>query len=117
MTGTRIRPHEDFDHNAPRSGAELRRLHDELREACPVVHSGRHGGFAMLTRYDDVRHVLHSPEAFSSADGVFIPPSGGVRVPAMEFDEPEHSMWRRRSPARRRKSPLAASWSPRPRCR
>jgi hypothetical protein len=53
-------------------------LHHEMREACPVVHSRQYGGFAMLTRYDDVRHVWHSPGAFSSADGVFIPPS---RVP------------------------------------
>lgn len=95
MTDTKASPYEEFDHNAPRTGAELRQLHEEIREECPVLHSRQHGGFSLLTRYDDVRHVLHSPDAFSSADGVFIPPSGVPPVAAMEFDEPEHSMWRR----------------------
>ncbi|GAB3891349.1 hypothetical protein GCM10029964_064370 [Kibdelosporangium lantanae] len=37
---------------------------------------------------------MSNPVAFSSADGVFIPPSGLPRIPALEFDEPEHSTWR-----------------------
>ena len=78
------------------SADEVRRGHVEMREACPVVHSDRHGGFDYLTRYDNVRAALTDTGSFSSANGVHIPPSGLLPpVPALEFDEPEHSEWRR----------------------
>ncbi|AGP52018.1 cytochrome P450 [Streptomyces rapamycinicus] len=78
------------------SATDVRRAHADMREACPVVHSDRHGGFDFLTRYADVRAALNGTEAFSSADGVRIPPSGVLPpIPALEFDEPEHSEWRR----------------------
>ncbi|NKY51380.1 cytochrome P450 [Nocardia vermiculata] len=75
--------------------ADVRRAHSQMREACPVVHSDRHGGFDFLTRYENVRAALTDADAFSSADGVHIPASGLLPpVPALEFDEPEHSEWR-----------------------
>jgi cytochrome P450 len=84
-----------FDHNDPSlTAAAIRELHGEMRESCPVAHSDQHGGFDVLTRYADVRQALASAASFSSADGVFIPPSGAVRVPALEFDDPEHATWR-----------------------
>jgi cytochrome P450 len=74
---------------------EVHRARTEMREACPVVHSDRHGGFDYLTRYDNVRTALTDTGSFSSADGVHIPPSGLLPpIPALEFDEPEHSEWR-----------------------
>ena len=86
-----------FDHlDGTLSANEVRRAHAEMREACPVVHSTRHGGFDYLTRYDNVRAALKDTGSFSSADGVHIPASGLLPpVPALEFDEPEHSEWRR----------------------
>lgn len=86
-----------FDHlDGTLSAREVRRAHAHMREACPVMHSDRHGGFDYLTRYDNVRAGLTDPGTFSSADGVHIPPSGLLPpVPALEFDEPEHSQWRR----------------------
>ncbi|WP_431879677.1 cytochrome P450 [Amycolatopsis sacchari] len=85
-----------FDHlDGSLSTTDVRRAHAELREACPVVHSDRHGGFDFLTRYEDIRAALTDTASFSSADGVHIPPSGLLPpVPALEFDEPEHSEWR-----------------------
>jgi cholest-4-en-3-one 26-monooxygenase len=88
----------DFDHlDATMTAAQVRAGHDALREACPVVHNHRHGGFDFLTRYADVRAALTDTGSFSSADGVHIPSSKGVLppVPALEFDEPEHMQWRR----------------------
>ncbi|MDT7708804.1 MAG: hypothetical protein QOG20_4411 [Pseudonocardiales bacterium] len=86
-----------FDHlDSTLSPTAVRRAHADMREACPVVYSDRHGGFDFLTRYADVRGALTDSVAFSSADGVHIPPSGLLPpVPALEFDEPEHSEWRR----------------------
>ncbi|WP_326837544.1 cytochrome P450 [Amycolatopsis rhabdoformis] len=84
-----------LDHlDASRPADEVRAAHAEMRERCPVVHSPRHGGFDFVGRYADVRGALTEPATFSSADGVFIPPSGLPRVPALEWDEPEHSKWR-----------------------
>jgi len=86
-----------FDHlDGTLSATAVRRAHADMREACPVVHSHRHGGFDYLTRYENVRTALTDTASFSSADGVHIPPSGLLPpVPALEFDEPEHSEWRR----------------------
>jgi cytochrome P450 len=96
---TRTRESEayaDFDHNdTSLSVEEFRARHDEMREGCPVAHSQRHGGFDVVTRYEDVRAVLAAADVFSSADGVFIPQNGAPRVAAMEFDDPAHTMWRR----------------------
>lgn len=86
-----------FDHlDSTLSAADVRRAHAEMRERCPVVHSDRHGGFDYLTRYADVRGALTDPATFSSADGVKIPSTALLPpVPALEFDEPEHTEWRR----------------------
>lgn len=86
-----------FDHlDGALSATDVRRAHGDMRERCPVVHSDRHGGFDYLTRYENVRGALTDPASFSSADGVKIPSAGVLPpVPALEFDEPEHSEWRR----------------------
>ncbi|MDN5917314.1 MAG: cytochrome P450 [Pseudonocardia sp.] len=43
----------------------------ELRDAGPVVHLDRYGMYA-ATRYDTVDHILRSPEAFPSGEGVMM---------------------------------------------
>ncbi|HWD05914.1 MAG TPA: cytochrome P450 [Amycolatopsis sp.] len=84
-----------FDHlDSTLSSTEVRSAYADMREACPVVHSDRHDGFDFLTRYENVRSALADIDSYSSADGVFIPPTGLPPVPALEFDEPEHSVWR-----------------------
>lgn len=88
--------YDDFDHNdGSLSAEEFRRRHNSMREGCPIAHSSRHGGFEVVTRYADVKKVLGSASVFSSADGVFIPPTGLPPVAAMEFDDPEHTKWRK----------------------
>ena len=88
-------PAERFDHNDPTVPAsEVRDLFQEMRESCLVAHVGRHGGFEHVGRYAEVRAILGDHESYSSADGVFIPPSGLPMVTALEFDEPEHGIGR-----------------------
>jgi cytochrome P450 len=86
-----------LDHlDATLSADEVRRAHADMREAGPVVHSARYGGFDYVTRYATVRSALTDAASFSSADGVHIPPNDLLPpVPALEFDEPEHSEWRK----------------------
>jgi len=86
---------EGFDHLDPTVGAaDVRAAYNEMRERCPVVHIDRYGGFDLVTRYAEVRAALDDAATFSSADGIGIPPTGAPPVPALEFDEPEHGMWR-----------------------
>jgi cytochrome P450 len=40
---------------------------------CPVAHSAEQGGFWLISRYDDVREVLSTPETFSSRNGMALP--------------------------------------------
>jgi cytochrome P450 len=82
-----------FDHLEPSSTAEVRAAYENMRESCPLAHSDRHGGYDFVNRYADVRAALHDAVTFSSADGVFVPPSGLPPTPALEFDDPEHSTW------------------------
>lgn len=85
----------DWDHFDPSiSAGAVRQEYANMREACPVVSSDRYGGFRFISRYDDVRTALNDAETYSSADGSFIPASGLPPIPALDFDEPEHSSWR-----------------------
>lgn len=66
-----------------------------FQEQAPVARIG--DGFVLVTRYEDVRHVLKSPDLFANAGG-FRP--NGLRVPIEdrtlgELDPPEHGPIRR----------------------
>jgi cytochrome P450 len=62
---------------------------DELR----VGHSDQHGGFHILTRYEDVRAAGRSAQQFSST-GRALPPVASNLVP-IYLDPPEHTEYRR----------------------
>lgn len=101
MTTTNTEPADranttfDFDHLTPGIPADVtRQTYADMRETCPVAHSPHYGGIDIITRYGDVRGALNDSATFSSSDGVFIPASGFPQIPALEFDEPEHSKWR-----------------------
>lgn len=69
-----------------------------LREEQPLLHSDAHGGFWMLTRYDDVTRAALDYESFTSAvPGVtIIPPSQPRDYPLLpiELDPPAHTRYR-----------------------
>jgi cytochrome P450 len=67
----------------------------DLRQTCPIVHTDAHGGFWMVSRYDDVYAAALDAEALSSARGVTIPPAPFPPVPCLEQDEPGHRLFRR----------------------
>lgn len=68
-------------------------LYGELREQ-PVVWSDHHGGFWVVSRFDDVRSVLKDWQTFSSAEGVFLPDIG-FRTLALDQDPPQQTVFRR----------------------
>ena len=81
---------------------------DELRQGCPVAHSGRWGGSWMPTRYEDLFNIARDVQHFSSRN-VLVAPAGpaaagaGYEVPAafqvgappITSDPPVHT-WARR---------------------
>lgn len=73
--------------------AEMDRLYQDAHAKCPVVHSEEYGGFYFLTKYADVKQAAKDWRTFSSASGVFYPPLP-FRLPAIEYDPPDHKWWR-----------------------
>jgi cytochrome P450 len=96
-----------FDHHAADFAASWREQYREIRETCPVLRVPGHGGFVLLTRYDDIKQVLLTPKDFASGrdlviEGVPAAIAGGVTVPTnpfrmgmMEMDAPESLTLRR----------------------
>jgi cytochrome P450 len=92
-----------FDHHSPAYSADWMGVLRELRERCPVAWSEAHGGFWLLSRYDDVVRVARDDRRFSQAkhqdaegnatDGALIPAFGPVSVP-FELGPPEHGKYR-----------------------
>ncbi|WP_131722729.1 hypothetical protein [Mycolicibacterium chlorophenolicum] len=66
-------------------------MYASMREGCPVAHSDRYGGYEYVSRYADVKAIMADPATYTSGEGVFIPDTGLPRLPALEFDAPEHT--------------------------
>jgi cytochrome P450 len=96
-----------FDHHSAGFAAGWRDQYRDIRATFPVMRVDEHGGFVLLTRYDDIRHVLLAPKDFASGrdlalDGLPGTVTGGVTVPAnpfrmgmMEMDAPESARLRK----------------------
>lgn len=95
---------EEFDHHSEGFARHWREQYADLRTRCPVAHSSRHGGFSVVTRYDDVRQVLRNTETFACGrelefdghrtGGVTVPVNP-VRMGMMEMDPPQSQAFRR----------------------
>jgi cytochrome P450 len=97
----------EFDHHSTAFAENWRDQYRQLREASPVTRATGHGGFVVLTRYEDIRHVLHSSKDFVCSrdlaiDGVAEAVPGGVTIPTnpfrmgmMEMDPPQSLALRR----------------------
>ena len=96
-----------FDHHAAAFAAGWRDQYRKIRETCPVLRVPGHGGFVLLTRYQDIKSVLLAPKDFVSGrdlaiEGMAETVAGGVTVPTnpfrmgmMEMDVPESLALRR----------------------
>jgi cytochrome P450 len=93
----------DFDHHSEAHAARWVGQHAELRAKCPVARSEAHGGYWVISRYDDVGDVGRATDIYSSAkwqdeDGSW---QGGNTLPTItgriipdETDPPEWKMYR-----------------------
>ena len=57
---------DHFDLHAPELGRDLHATLARARSQCPVTHSDQHGGYWVVTRYEDVLRVAQDWEAFSN---------------------------------------------------
>jgi cytochrome P450 len=88
---------QSFDHWDPDLAADPYPVYKRLRDECPVVHSDHHGGFWVLSRYSDIDAVARNHATFSSKHAT-IPAEiglGGLPLPPIDQDEPEHTRFRR----------------------
>jgi cytochrome P450 len=85
-----------FDHLSPALGADLHAALARLRAMGPVTWSEEHGGFWVVTGYDEVLAAAQDWETFSSAQGVNVPLSP-VKVNALPevVDPPVHREYKR----------------------
>lgn len=88
------RPKTDFDQNSPEFAADPWSKYDELRSQCPVAHTDAHGGFWVLSRYEDVVRVAKDDVTFSSVPTTVIPDSGVYNLIPLQSDPPDVQRYR-----------------------
>ena len=82
----------DFDHMDPRWTLDPFPIWDEIRERCPIAHTGRFGGVHLPTKLADVREIAYDTEHFSSRHVVIRenPPNVSLPSPPITSDAPHH---------------------------
>ena len=86
----------DFSHLEPEWSADPYPIQDDLRQRCPIAHTGRFGGAWLPTRYEDVAAIAYDTERFSSRSIIlsnFRPPRELAPVggsPPISSDPPFH---------------------------
>lgn len=85
----------NFDHMLPTFGDNLATITANLRAQCPLTHSTAHGGYWVLSRYDDVAKTLCDETKFGSQKGTAIPAvTRQMRAIPVESDPPDHTKYR-----------------------
>jgi cytochrome P450 len=85
-----------FDHLSPELAATMPETMARMRELCPVAHSEEHGGFYVVTRYEDALSVAQNWKVFSSAHGLGISNAPTiVRNLPVQADPPEQRVFKR----------------------
>jgi cytochrome P450 len=86
----------DFSHLEPEWAANPFPIQDDLRQRCPIAHTGRFGGAWLPVRYEDVAAIAYDTERFSSRSIILsnfrpareLAPIGGS--PPISSDPPFH---------------------------
>jgi cytochrome P450 len=85
-----------FDHLSTELPERLPDTLARMRSLCPVARSDEHGGFWVVTAYEDVVRVAQDWATFSSAHGLTVPASPiAVRNIPVEVDPPLHRVYKR----------------------
>ena len=92
-----VPPHlvRDFDYISSGDVTDINAFWAQLRDGPEIFYTPRQGGHWVLTRFEDIAHVLATHEDFSSIYEVI--PKGSTRpnVPPIGMDPPQHTEFRR----------------------
>lgn len=97
------RPTIDFDHHSAEFADNWREVTSDLRTKCPVAWTEAHGGYWVVSRYDDVKTVALDDETFSSDNDMLNERDGhqGTAIPRapmqlipLEVDPPRFGKYR-----------------------
>jgi cytochrome P450 len=86
---------EQYDHFAQDYVVDPFPLWERMRAREPVARSEKHGGYYIVSRYEDVREAASDPERFSSTQGTGIPPLPIVGMIPIDIDPPDQREYRR----------------------
>ena len=94
----------DFDHHSAAYAADPWSVAAKLASECPVAWTNAHGGYWVISGYNELREAAKDPATFSNRHdlpndrsiflGVNLPPVEGRYLP-IEIDPPEQMEWRR----------------------
>jgi cytochrome P450 len=87
----------EFDHWSSKIAYSPWDVWSRMRSQCPVARTETHGGYYVLTRYDDVFAAALNPGLFSSDGdglGVAVPPQPIRPLYPLELDPPQHTAYR-----------------------
>ncbi|MGI9162952.1 MAG: cytochrome P450 [Mycobacterium sp.] len=97
------RPTIDFDHHSAAFADNWREVTRDLRTKCPVAWTEAHGGYWVVSRYEDVKKVALDDHTFSSDNdlagerkgykGTAIP-SAPMQLIPLEVDPPRFTQYR-----------------------
>jgi len=78
-----------FDHLSPALAQPFHSVLARMREHCPVTHSDQHGGFWVVTDYEDALRIAQDWRTFSSELGFTVPrPEDPPKILPMGVDPP-----------------------------
>ena len=83
-----------FDHHDPDFVSHHAQIYEGLRRACPVAHTQKHGGYWVISNYDNVFAVAHDDATFSSSREVVIPSTDVGRLIPLQADPPALTRYR-----------------------
>ena len=84
----------DYDVHDPALASDVYARLDEIREKYPVAYSTAHGGYWIITRYEDLHEITRNFEVFSNYPvGIPHVDRPGKYIP-LEIDPPDHTEWR-----------------------
>jgi cytochrome P450 len=94
-TSAAVTPEFDLDPREIAAMAEPYPLINDLRDKCPIVHSGLYDGFWSVLRYDDVCAIATDANTFSNRDVTIPSENFGVSPPPAMSDPPIHMQYRK----------------------